>query len=81
VTVSVVGPDGKRVHYEAYKEVLSAPSSVDSVRGFYAIGGTRVGALDVLLLVVFAGGIAAPIVHFLLRRLWRRKASNGQDLH
>ena len=46
VTVSVVGPDGKRVHYEAQKEVLSAPSSVDTVRGFYAIGGTRVGALD-----------------------------------
>jgi hypothetical protein len=81
VTVSIVGPDGKRVHYEAQKEVLSAPTSIDSVRGFYAVGGTRVGALDVLLLVVFAGGIAAPFVHFLLRRLLRRKASNGQDLH
>ncbi|HEU4922381.1 MAG TPA: hypothetical protein VFT23_04820, partial [Burkholderiales bacterium] len=81
VTISVVGPDGKRVHYEAQKEVLSAPTSVDSVRGFYAVGGTRVGALDLLLLVVLAGGIAAPFVHFLLRRLTRRNASNGQDLH
>jgi hypothetical protein len=81
VTVSVVGPDGKRVHYEVRKEVLSAPTSVDSVRGFYAVGGTRVGALDVLLLVVLAGGISAPFVHFLLRRLLRRKASNGKDLH
>jgi hypothetical protein len=51
------------------------------VRGFYAIGGTRVGALDVLLLVVLAGGIAAPFVHFLLRGLLRRRTSNGKDLH
>ena len=81
VTVSVVGPDGKRVHYEAQKEVLSAPSSVDTVRGFYAIGGTRVGALDVLLLLVLVGGMAAPFFHFVLRRLTRRKAPNGKDLH
>jgi Cytochrome c554 and c-prime len=81
VTVSVVGPDGRRVYYDAQKEVLSAPTSVDSVRGFYAVGGTRVGALDLALLAVLAGGMAAPLVHFLLRRLLRRKGSNGQDLH
>ena len=81
VTVSVVGPDGKRTHYEAQKEVLSSPTSVDSVRGFYAIGATRVGVLDILLLLVLAAGIAAPLGHYALRRIMKRRHSNAQDLH
>jgi len=81
VTVSVVGPDGKRTHYEAQKEVLSSPTSVDSVRGFYAIGATRVGVLDIVLLLVLAAGIAAPLGHYALRRIMKRRHSNGQDLH
>jgi len=80
VTLSVVGPDGRRVYYDAQKEVLSSPFSVDSVRGFYVVGGTRMGALDLLLLVALAAGIAAPLGHLLLRRLLRRK-DHGKDLH
>lgn len=80
VTVSVIGPDGKRVYYDAQKEVLSAPTSVDSVRGFYAVGGTRMGALDLVLLAALAAGIAAPLGHLVLRRILRRK-QHGPDLH
>jgi hypothetical protein len=73
VTVSVLGPDGQRVRYEARKEVLSAPTSVDSVRGFYAMGGTRVWILDVLFLLALAGGILGPLGHYVMRKLSRGK--------
>lgn len=73
VTLSVLGPDGKRVAYEAHKEVLHSPTSVDSVRGFYAMGGTRIQALDVLLALALIGGISAPLGHMVMRRLARRK--------
>jgi hypothetical protein len=77
VSLSVLGPDGKRVSYEAHKEVLNSPTSVDSVRGFYAMGGTRIQALDVLLAIALVGGISAPIGHMVMRKLARRKG-NGQ---
>lgn len=73
VTLSVLGPDGKRVSYEAHKEVLHSPTSVDSVRGFYAMGGTRIQALDVLLGLALVGGLSAPIGHMVMRKLSRRK--------
>ena len=73
VTVSVLGADGKTLRYEAQKEVLSSPTSVESVRGFYAIGGTRIGLLDVLLALALLAGISAPLVHLALRRFLRKK--------
>ncbi len=73
VTLSLIGPDGERVRYEARKEVLHAPTSVDSVRGFYALGGTRIEILDVLLALALVGGISAPIGHLVMRKLSRKK--------
>lgn len=73
VTLSVLGPDGKRMSYEAHKEVLHSPTSVDSVRGFYAMGGTRIQALDILLGLALVGGICAPLGHMAMRKLARRK--------
>lgn len=73
VTFSTVGPDGRRVRYEARKEVLHAPTSVDSMRSFYAIGGTRIQALDILLGLALVGGISAPLGHLIMRRLSRKK--------
>ena len=43
------------------------------MRGFYALGGTRIQALDVLLGLAVLGGISAPIGHALMRKLTRRK--------
>jgi len=37
--------------------------------------------LDVALLLVLAAGIAAPLGHFALRRIMKRRRPNGQDLH
>lgn len=73
VSVSVLGADGKTARYDAQKEVLSSPTSVESVRGFYAIGGTRIGLLDVLLALALLAGISAPLAHLALRKLLRKK--------
>lgn len=72
VTVSVVGPDGRRVKTGANPDVLSSMISINSVGGFYAIGGTRIGILDVLLLLAFLGALAVPIGHLTLGWLIRR---------
>jgi len=77
VTISIIGPDGRPVRYEAQKEVLSNPSSVDAVSDFYVIGGTRIKLLDVFLALALLGGVSAPVAHLLLRRLLRKKPRDG----
>ena len=57
VTISLVGPDGRRVGYGANADVLNSAFSVDSVSGFYAIGGTRIMLLDILLILAIFGGV------------------------
>ena len=73
VTISIIGPDGRPVRYEAQKEVLSNPASVDAVGDFYVIGGTRIKLLDALLALAVLAGVSAPVGHLLLRRLLRSK--------
>ncbi|HET7729384.1 MAG TPA: hypothetical protein VFK48_05065 [Usitatibacter sp.] len=75
VSLTIVRPDGERVRYEAQKDVLSGAGSLESVRGFYAMGGTRIHLLDVGLLLALAAGISAPLAHLLLRKWLRRKDS------
>ena len=73
VSLSLVGTDGKRVRYEVASDVLHGVSTIKSMRAFYAPGGTRVQALDVLLLLAVGGGILAPLGHLVVRKLLRRK--------
>jgi hypothetical protein len=61
------------VRYETAPEVVNGVSSVDSMRAFYAPGGTRVQALDILLALAVGGGILAPLGHLVMRSLMRRK--------
>jgi hypothetical protein len=72
VTLTVLGPDGRRVKVGASAEVLSSVISLDSVSGFYAIGGTRIWLLDALLILAFLGGLAVPIGHLTLGWLFKR---------
>lgn len=74
VTVSIVGPDGRPVRYGAKPEVLNSIISVDSLSGFYAIGGTRIKLLDWLLALAVLGGIGAPLGHMTVRWLFKRYA-------
>ena len=81
VTVSIVGPDGRPLRYGAQQEVLNSMISVDSVGGFYAIGGTRIKLLDILLALALLIGIGVPVGHLTLTWLFRRYAKKigGRD--
>lgn len=85
VTISLVGPDGRRVGYGASADVLSSVFSVDSVRGFYAIGGTRIKLLDILLILAVFAGVAIAVGHVALGWLFKfygfYKPHNGGHGH
>jgi hypothetical protein len=72
VTVSIVGPDGRPLRYGAQNEVLNSATSVESVGGFYAIGGTRIKLLDVLLVLALLSGVGVPLGHLTLKWLFRK---------
>jgi hypothetical protein len=72
VTISVVGPDGRRVKVGANPDVLSSVISIDSVSGFYAIGGTRIWLLDVLLILAVLAGIGVPVGHMTMGWVFKR---------
>jgi hypothetical protein len=71
VEVSVAGPSGIPIHYDASKDVLSSVLSIDSVSGFYAIGGSRSGFLDLLFVLALVGAIGWSAVHFAARWVFR----------
>jgi hypothetical protein len=72
VTISLVGPDGRRVGYGANADVLNSPFSVGSVSGFYAIGGTRIWLLDILLALAIFGGLSIAVGHVFLGWMFKR---------
>jgi len=53
------------------KDVLSSLTSMQSVRGFYAIGSTRIKLLDYLLVMVLLGAVCVPIGHMTIKRLFK----------
>lgn len=79
VTVSITRPDGRTLHYKADREILSAVASVGSIGNFYALGGTRVKLLDVLLLLGLLIGFAIPIAHFALGRIIKKNKEKGEQ--
>ena len=80
VTVSAIDPDGRPLRYDAHGEVLSSVLSVDALRGFYAIGGTRIKLLDAMLGLALFAGVSVPALHLLIRRLLgRRNRKNGDE--
>ena len=72
VTLTIAGPDGRPLRHGIQKEVLNSLTSMESVRGFYAIGGTRIKLLDNLLVLVLLGSISVPLVHMTINWLFRR---------
>jgi predicted CXXCH cytochrome family protein len=71
VTLTIAGPDGRPLRHGIQKEVLNSLTSMDSVRGFYAIGSTRIKLLDVLLVLVLLGAVSVPLVHMTIKRLFK----------
>jgi hypothetical protein len=72
VTVTIAGPDGRPLRHGVDKEVLSSLTSMKSVRGFYAIGSTRIKWLDYLLVLVVLGALSVPLGHMAAKRLFKR---------
>jgi Cytochrome c554 and c-prime len=71
VTISLVGPSGRRVGYGANADVLNSVISLGSVSGFYAIGGTRIKLLDILLILAILGGGGIAVGHVALGWIFR----------
>ncbi len=71
VTLTIAGPDGRPLRHGVQKDVLNSLLSVDSVRGFYVIGSTRIKWLDILLVLVVLGAMSVPIAHMSIKRLFR----------
>jgi hypothetical protein len=72
VEVSVAGPAGMPIHYDASKDVLSSVFTIDAVGGFYAIGGSRITFLDLLFVLALVGAVGWSMVHFAARWGFRR---------
>ena len=72
VSLTIAGPDGRPLRHGIQKEVLHSMASMESVRGFYAIGGTRIKLLDNLLVLVLLAGICGPLAHMSLKWYFKR---------
>jgi hypothetical protein len=79
VEVSVAGPAGMPVHYDASKDVLSSVFSIDSVGGFYAIGGSRITFLDLLFVFALVSAVGWSAVHFAARWGFRHFGNQTPD--
>jgi hypothetical protein len=71
VVISIAGPDGRPLRHGVQKEVLNSLTALQSVRGFYAIGSTRIKLLDILLVLVVGGSLAGSLAHMTIKRLFR----------
>ena len=47
--------------------------SVESLREFYAVGGTRSVLLDILLILAVLAGVSVPIGHQILKRIVKKQ--------
>jgi len=79
VNVSIVSANGKPRRYDAHKDVLSSALSVQSLREFYAVGGTRNVLLDALLLLAVVGGVMVPVGHQTLKWIVRRQVRQAEQ--
>jgi len=77
VTISVAGPGGVPVHYGVSNQVLHSVISLNDIGGFYAIGGTRITLLDVLLVLALLVGFGIPALHVAFRWLMKHPHDNG----
>ena len=72
VSVSTLDAQGTPVRYEAQREILTSAVTVEALKGFYVLGGTRLAQLDWLLAAGLVLGISVPGLHFLARRVLGR---------
>jgi hypothetical protein len=73
VTMSLVESDGRVRHVPIDGKVLGSVASVGELANFYALGSTRIGILDLLLVMAVLGGMSVPAMHMTARLLARQK--------
>jgi hypothetical protein len=80
VSLTIAGPEGQPLRHSVQKDVLTSLLATQSIRGFYAIGSTRIQWLDVLLVLVVIGACCVPLAHLGVHRLFRnyREAMQAQ---
>jgi len=71
--LTIVGPDGRPLRHGVDQQVLSSLTALESVRGFYAIGATRIKLLDWLLLLVVVGSAGGVLGHMAMKWWMRRE--------
>ena len=71
VSLTIAGPDGRPIRHAVQKEVLTSLLATESIRGFYAIGSTRIKLLDILLVLVVLGAASVPLGHMTVKRLFK----------
>lgn len=72
VRISVAGQGGIPISYNARSAVLSSVLTFPVVSGFYAIGGSRIGFLDIAFVLALVVGIGWSVVHCTARWVFRR---------
>jgi hypothetical protein len=77
VALSLARDDGRPRHFAGAPGMLTDAASVLSVHGFYALGATRHGLLDWLLLVAVAGGLTVVAIHLAFRLRAARAHKEG----
>jgi len=69
--------DGRPKRFDASQGMLTDAASVVSVHGFYALGATRHGVLDWLLVLAVAGGLMVVAIHLTFRLRAARAHKEG----
>jgi predicted CXXCH cytochrome family protein len=69
VAVAIIKDSGKTELFNADQEVLGSLFSVLPASQFYALGSTRLKMLDIIGILMVAGGVSFPITHLLIRKV------------
>jgi hypothetical protein len=85
VVVSIASADGRPLRHAVQQDLLGSAQSLESVRGFYALGSTRIKLLDALLILAVLGAVGASFAHALARGVFsgvrkQRKAELKAEL-
>jgi hypothetical protein len=67
VALSLARDDGRPKRFGGGQEMLTDAASIVSLQGFYALGATRIGVLDWLLVLGVAGGLMVVALHLTFR--------------
>jgi nitrate/TMAO reductase-like tetraheme cytochrome c subunit len=77
VAVSLARDDGRPKDFKAAPGMLTDAASLLSIHGFYALGATRHGVLDWLLVLAVAGGLSVVAIHLTFRIRAARARKEG----